>query len=338
VKLLDFGLAKVGIETPESKPELEHAETVTGVTTDAAKIMGTPGYMSPEQARGDPLDVRSDVFSFGTMLYEMLTGENPFARRTVGATFIAIATEPFPPLTEVGESTAALVARCLAKAPGQRFANAGELADALDVPAAAPPPPSPRTVDVAPSASTRRRGPLPVAVVAAVAIGLVALLWFARARPEVPIGESPAASASAAGPTTLVDLPPPTTANRDALNSFVAGRVALREEHGGSKTLFRRATELDPDFAAAYLYIALADVNGHQTSAYQEAFRRSDKLGPRDREVLLALEPVFMQEPSDRKAATERLVKLLEQRPTDAQLWLLRGQVSQYEAPDDAST
>jgi serine/threonine-protein kinase len=126
VKLLDFGLAKA--EDPL-------VTTSTFVTFDGNKLLGTPEYMSPEQALGEPLDLRSDVFSFGILLYEILTGARPFARRSLGAVLIAVARDPAPPLRErapgVDEATADLVMRCLAKAPEVRFAHAGEVVAAL---------------------------------------------------------------------------------------------------------------------------------------------------------------------------------------------------------------
>jgi dipeptidyl aminopeptidase/acylaminoacyl peptidase len=136
VKLLDFGLAKVGVERPASgRTEAALAKTETVVTSDEGRIMGTPEYMSPEQALGEPLDVRSDVFSMGIILYEMLSGARPFGGTTTGALLVAIARDAAPPLRqrapEVDEATEAIVMRCLAKAPAERFASAGEIVAAL---------------------------------------------------------------------------------------------------------------------------------------------------------------------------------------------------------------
>ena len=79
VKLLDFGLAKPATERVISgTTDVGLAKTETLVTSDAGRVMGTAEYMSPEQAVGEPLDVRSDVFSFGVVLYEMLAGSRPF--------------------------------------------------------------------------------------------------------------------------------------------------------------------------------------------------------------------------------------------------------------------
>lgn len=136
VKLLDFGLAKVGFEsesTPATPGGLE--KTATKVTSDPGAIMGTPEYMSPEQATGEPVDVRSDVFSFGIMLYEMLAGSRPFVGSNSISLLVAIARDPAPALRNraptVDASLDAIVARCLAKAPAERYAHAGEVVAAL---------------------------------------------------------------------------------------------------------------------------------------------------------------------------------------------------------------
>ena len=136
VKLLDFGLAKMGVDRLVPGPtEVGLAKTETRVTSDRTRVLGTPEYMSPEQALGEPLDVRSDVFSFGVMLYEMLAGKRPFIGLTTGALFVAIARDAAPSLRErapfVDRATEAIVNRCLLKSPAKRFANAAEIVTAL---------------------------------------------------------------------------------------------------------------------------------------------------------------------------------------------------------------
>jgi Tol biopolymer transport system component len=130
VKVLDFGLAKVQpVGAASETAGLFHAPTRDGA------VMGTPGYMSPEQIRGRQVDGRSDIFAFGVLLYEMLAGHRAFAKgsdvETMGAT---LAEEP-PDLIRVAPRTdpalAAMVARCLEKRPEDRFQSARELAAAL---------------------------------------------------------------------------------------------------------------------------------------------------------------------------------------------------------------
>ena len=137
VKLLDFGLAKTVMGAPMSgRTDVALAATAAQVTVDQGRVMGTPEYMSPEQAVGEAVDVRSDVFSLGIVLYEMIAGVRPFAGTTTGAVLVAIARDAPPPLRErapsVDEATEAITARCLAKSPGDRFASARELLEALE--------------------------------------------------------------------------------------------------------------------------------------------------------------------------------------------------------------
>jgi YD repeat-containing protein len=131
VKLLDFGLAKTagGGAARRLDSALHDADTL--VTADEGRVIGTPEYMSPEQATGAPLDARSDLFSLGIILYEMLSGARPFAGATTGAVLVAIARDDPPPLREsapdVDEALAAVVARCMAKSPEDRYPRARDV-------------------------------------------------------------------------------------------------------------------------------------------------------------------------------------------------------------------
>jgi len=129
-KILDFGLAKLVSIGP-----LDEAETVSGPHTFATtmgQLLGTLAYMAPEQARGAPVDQRADVFSFGVVLYEMLSGERPFRGATPGATLAAILRDEPPPLPpSVPAALSAVVMRCLAKEPGKRYQSGGDLQAAL---------------------------------------------------------------------------------------------------------------------------------------------------------------------------------------------------------------
>jgi serine/threonine-protein kinase len=119
-KLLDFGLAKLPVGSGS-----ENTLTIEGT------VMGTAAYMSPEQAQGKPLDERSDIFSFGAVLYELLSGRKAFAGgSTLDVLNAVVHTEP----TELRESTqlAAIVMRCLRKAPAERFRSVTEIRAALD--------------------------------------------------------------------------------------------------------------------------------------------------------------------------------------------------------------
>src|SRR5215472_6687753 len=134
VKVLDFGLAKA-IWRPERNPDLSKTASMTGVNTVAGHIVGTPGYMSPEQARGIEVDQRTDIWAFGCLLYELLTGKRAFEGRTITETIAAVLErEPdfraLPSRTppEVRE----LVQQCLQKDEAQRLANIGEVRRAIE--------------------------------------------------------------------------------------------------------------------------------------------------------------------------------------------------------------
>jgi serine/threonine protein kinase len=132
VKVLDFGLAK--LLAPLAGDRNEQSGTSLAMTLDG-QILGTPAYMSPEQAKGRPVDARSDVFALGIVLYELVTGSRPFRAGTTVELFIAIdRDEPLRPSAlnpRVPPALEAIVLRCLRKSPGERFPRCGEVAEAL---------------------------------------------------------------------------------------------------------------------------------------------------------------------------------------------------------------
>ena len=132
VKILDFGLAK--LTRPETDAG-EEAPTVQ-VNTEPGQIMGTVGYMSPEQVRGKAADHRSDIFAFGSILYEMLSGQRAFRGETPADTMSAILKEEPAELSETARNVPPalerMVRHCLEKNPAQRFQSAGDLAFNLE--------------------------------------------------------------------------------------------------------------------------------------------------------------------------------------------------------------
>jgi hypothetical protein len=132
VKVLDFGLAK--LVRPEENAEA--AVTMTSPGTLPGVVMGTIGYMSPEQVRGATSDARSDIFSFGAVLYEMLTGKRAFKRDTAAETMTAILREEPPELSETGWNgplgLEKILGRCLEKSPERRFQSASDLGFAIE--------------------------------------------------------------------------------------------------------------------------------------------------------------------------------------------------------------
>ena len=187
VKILDFGLAKLSVPTESGGSQLA---TMAAPGTRPGVVLGTVGYMSPEQASGQPVDFRSDQFSLGAILYEMATGKRAFQKKTAVETLSAIIRDEPEPMA--GAAPAAppplrwIVERCLAKEPEGRYAATRDLARDLK-----------QTLDhlsdasgVSPAlAPRRRRWLLPAAIAALVLVGLAdaALRWRgARSSPSGP--------------------------------------------------------------------------------------------------------------------------------------------------------
>jgi eukaryotic-like serine/threonine-protein kinase len=133
VKILDFGLAKL-IQNDASVGPLTQLPTSPG--TQPGLVLGTVGYMSPEQARGKIADQRSDIFAFGSILYEMLTGVRAFRKETPADTLIAILQKDPPDISESNRNISPVLSRivnhCLEKDPEQRFHSAGDIAFHLE--------------------------------------------------------------------------------------------------------------------------------------------------------------------------------------------------------------
>ena len=127
-KLLDFGLAKL--------QELQAGDQPSMIATDSGHLVGTLPYMSPEQLDGEDLDGRSDIFSLGAILYEMVTGQRPFDGRSTSAIVIAITREQPKPFREfvsdIPDDLQQTILRCLRKARNDRYASASELVLALE--------------------------------------------------------------------------------------------------------------------------------------------------------------------------------------------------------------
>ncbi len=213
VKVLDFGLAKTE-EQPASNPE--NSPTITISPTRAGMILGTAPYMAPEQARGKPVDKRADIWAFGCVLYEILTGQRLFEGETV-SDILAAVLKSEPDLSNVPPQVLRLLKRCLEKDPQKRLRDIGDAWDLLDkdvqAPAAAPPP-----------ARSRWLWPA-VAAVFALTSAALALLYFRQTPPATPVVR-----------TTIL---PPENASLDARTVSVAPdgrRIAFSAETSDGKT------------------------------------------------------------------------------------------------------
>jgi len=136
VKLVDFGLAKLVEKTVDSEAATATMTAEEGPQTEEGSIVGTVAYMSPEQAEGRKVDARSDIFSFGSVLYEMVTGRRPFERANRISTLSAILhEEPQPPgdlVPDLPGELERIISRCLRKDLGRRAQHAGDIRLALE--------------------------------------------------------------------------------------------------------------------------------------------------------------------------------------------------------------
>lgn len=314
VKLLDFGLAKlVG-------PSLSG----NGSTTDTqqGRIIGTPCYMSPEQARGLPIDTRSDVFSFGVMFYELVTGERPFMGATSVDLLAAITRDEPRALEEIvpGISTdvARVVTRCLRKVPADRYADARELVRDLDVACANAISSVGRKETISEKNVAQPKAPARlshkyrnVAAGGLIALGLGAAWWQTSTR-------------MTSSADTMV-LPVPTANEAEARTTMVRG---LGEFRRGAPyiQLLLRAVDLDPTLAGAHVRIAagsLFHLNAERSRAhYHKAIEFSAKLDEKDRILLEAIEPLILRQPADWAESIRRFSKAVEKFPNDAHFWV----------------
>ena len=184
VKILDFGLAKL----TQRQPESADARPDSDCRNRPGVVMGTAGYMSPEQVRGQPVDHRTDIFAFGAILYEMLAGKRAFHRSTSAETMTAILNDDPPSISQIVQTAPPglqrVIHRCLEKNPEQRFHSASDLAFALEALSDS----GSAAAAVLPQGSRARW--LWAAMVGFAAILIAALIVWWRIPPTVPVVES----------------------------------------------------------------------------------------------------------------------------------------------------
>jgi len=181
VKVLDFGLAKAMAAEASGRSDSAISPTITSLGTMAGVVLGTAAYMAPEQARGSSVDRRADIWSFGAVLWEMLTGKRAFEGDTVSDTLASVLRAPIewkdlPPATPRG--VVRLLERCLERDPKKRLRDIGEARIALETLGAEPE----HAVAPAAAPAPRRLAALPWALFALAAIGLAAMLTVAMTR------------------------------------------------------------------------------------------------------------------------------------------------------------
>ena len=246
VKVLDFGLAKQTV-IEKDQPTLTH-QTLSA----AGMVMGTPQYLSPEVLQGAHADARADLWAFGVVLYQMLSGRLPFTGSTMFEMSSSILKEPTPPLpASVPVGLRVVVERCLAKRPEERYQTAGEVRATLVS----------LQTQGAPAARAKRRTWLWAAGAATVLVAGGVFWWQ---RPEARIAHRP-------------------SSNQEANELFALGVNFVRVQNNILKAqeFFARPRALDPLFSEALRYHALSYViqmvNGH-TNDVSLLFKAEEEL------------------------------------------------------------
>lgn len=316
-KVLDFGIAKRVKKTDSDAPP-------PSLVTDDGFVRGTPRYMAPEQVLGEPLDSRTDQFSWGLLAYELLSGTHPLA----GATGQGVLTTTIPPLREVAPDVSPeierIVMRTLLRRRDGRFASMKEVADALENANA-----TLTSEKLAPTVAEKeepKRPPfVPIALAAVLVLSVGAL--FLRSKNNTQRTEPPAASATSSVARALVDLPKP-NGKAEAVVTYVAAMQAFRD---GALTEARlhleRTIELDPALAAAYLRLAALSGDDRPTDArswYKKAAELRSFLDARESAVHEALAP-WLADPPDAPATEKSIEDALGRYPEDPELLYYLG-------------
>jgi eukaryotic-like serine/threonine-protein kinase len=241
VKLLDFGLAKVAGQAAAAGDPTATATLVEPLTKENA-ILGTLQYMAPEQLEGKPADARTDIFAFGLVLYEALTGKPAFQAKSQASLIASIMKEEPVPLTTAESVTPPalerLLRKCLAKDPDARWQSAADLRDELDWIAVSS---TPVAALPAVTRSVSRAKWTPAAIVLALAIGLAAGIFWPRApKPVQWTGKRLGGPVSAVQPAISPD------GQLVAFGTMVAGnlQLAVMKADGSSWSILTHQNDL----------------------------------------------------------------------------------------------
>jgi Tfp pilus assembly protein PilF len=316
VKVVDFGLARVTVA--------EAMRTRTGT------FLGTPGYMAPEQARGEAIGPAADVFALGAVLYECLTGERAFKGSHLVAVLSNLLTgatpRPRARAAHVPRALDALIVRMLSRHASHRPANGSEAVRELAL------------LDSW-RALARPMRPLWLAAGVVATTVAIAALGVARSRTQAV---STTTTTSAVVPTihAITDHVAPEGIAPEAAREYALGLQAVRDAAlNRAKDHLKRAVERAPKLAAAHLRLALwtdSVMDPAQSRAHFQAARGSlGTLETRERELVSAIEPAFLLEPPDMEEVKRRLRELASRYPEDAELGLLAAGVRWAEAASD---
>jgi serine/threonine-protein kinase len=341
VKVLDFGLAKVS--APESAADIAQTPTVAPLTV-AGVLVGTPDYMSPEQALGEPVDKRSDVFSFGVLLYLMLAGKRPFrgsSRSELLRQLHLTAPTPIETLRpDVPRALASLVMKALEKAPDNRFASMTDVRHAL---ARLQLPPAAANVPTSKASQVEWRR---IVSLVAVASTLIVGAWLIyRALPhresETTIQTAPEGTAPPQTPYELTqraaqllqrqDRPGNVDSAIQTLEQVLKGDANFAPAHAFLAEAYRRrnstnpdpqwarlaaegarrALELNPDLALAHTAQGFVDFDAGRYADAERRWRRAMELDPNSAMPYVGLGMAFAAQTRDleAEAALQEAVK-----------------------------
>ncbi len=349
VKVLDFGIAK-RVDLTFGTSDDSRASSADG------SVVGTPRYMSPEQVRGEDLDVRTDQFSWGVVAFETLTGKLPWGTLD-GVQLLVDIMGTTPPSLEtlvpnLPAIVAATVARALAKTPEGRFDDMAAVATGLDAfgKVSAAQGASAGALEEAETAENdmgevrritqptanltgasmlrvararRQKWAFAAGLVLVIGLALVVSRW--PAKPEVAPPPPPPM------PTAVTAAAPPTHGKPEALAAYAAGLQSFRDAaFEAARQSFEQATTLDPTLGAAHLRLAILDLELASDEMvarhiYGSAVQFRSTMSPRDAELLDAFDTRFRRDPPDFMKTEERLLKVVEHYPLDAEVAFYLG-------------